>query len=660
MTVDIDNIPMNDPEVWKLFAEGRTKGIFQLESNLGRSWSKKVKPENMEELAALISILRPGSLKAMYQGKSMSQHYVDRKHGLEPVEYLHPSLEPFLAPTYGVLIYQEQAMIIAKELAGFSESEADVLRKAIGKKKADVMAKVKEDFIIGCEKVGTVEAKDAEEIFGWIEKSARYSFNKSITKDSVVQTPDGEKQLSEIKAGDFVLSPCLLSDQYVKVLETYDHGSLEVYELELECGKTIKCTMEHKFLCKDGVIRPLSDILLYFHEIVVQDCVDMKSSKIVRIKSLGTMPTMDIEVDSDSHLFYANKIATSNSHAVAYGLDSYWSAYFKAHYIKQFFVAYFRYAKDKQDAHQEVYELASEAKLFDLQLKTPSIANFKRQFNCVGDTIYFGIKDIKSLTGKNGDKAFIAVEDLFVHLNKKIENTSWMEILLFFSPKVNSTVFKTLGSIGFFRGIKDKVTRNKVLYDYEIFRILTKAETNWVIENYPKRRWKDLQSCFRDLAPTKKEGGGTSKESRKQIILNEIKMLQNPPYDLEDDPEWIIDQEVKFLGCPVSMSKIETTDMCGNTTCKELADGKKGKKLTIAANITRVFNTKVKKEGASKGKEMSFLTIEDETCSIDSVVVFPEAREDNKYSLFEGNNVMIYGSSEKGDGSLIVEKISDI
>lgn len=526
MAVDIDEIPMDDPEVWKLFEEGRTKGIFQLESNLGRSWAKKVKPKNEEELAALISIIRPGSLKAKYQGKSMSQHYVDRKDGKDPVEYLHESLEDILSPTYGVLVYQEQAMRIAQKLAGFSESEADVLRKAIGKKKADLMEKIKKQFVEGCEKVGMVTKAEAEEIFGWIEKSARYSFNKS--------------------------------------------------------------------------------------------------------------------------------------HAVAYGRDGYWSAYFKVHHVKEFFVAYFRHADGKTDAHQEIYELASEAKLFDLNLKTPSIANFQKKFYCVGNNIYFGVKNVKALRAKKGDKAFEAIQEMLIKLDKKIESVSWMEILLYFSPKVDLTVFKTLASIGFFRGMKDKVTRNKALYDYGIFRLLTKVELKWVLNNYPKYRWKTLEECLTSLAPTKKEGGGTSTQARKQIILNEIKMLKNPPYDLEDDPEWVIDQEVKYLGCPVSMSKIEATDVTGNTTCKELVDGKKGKNITIAANITRVFNTKVKKEGPSFGKEMSFLTIEDDTCCLDTVVVFPEVREESKYSLYEGNNVIITGSSEKGDGSLIVEKISDI
>jgi hypothetical protein len=272
--MNIDKVPFNDPEVWKLYHEGRTKGVFQLESNLGRSWAKKSKPNNIEELAGLISIIRPGTLKAKQGNKTMSQIYVDRKHGLEPTEYLHESLKDILSNTYGVLVYQEQAMRIAQKLAGFSETDADVLRKAIGKKKADLMGKVRKDFVIGCEKVGIVDAETADEIFGWIEKSVRYSFNKSITKDSLVQTPNGDIRIEKLKKGDFVLSPKnKLEDEYVEVINIYDHGTLEVYEITLNDGKKIKCTMEHKFLCSDGQIRPLSDILLNFHEIMTQEGV---------------------------------------------------------------------------------------------------------------------------------------------------------------------------------------------------------------------------------------------------------------------------------------------------------------------------------------------------------------------------------------------------
>ena len=169
----------DDQLTWDLISEGRTKGVFQLESQLGSSWAKKVKPRSITELSALISLIRPGCLKAIMDGKSMTQTYVDRKSGKEPAKYHHPSLESTLSETYGVLVYQEQSMLIAKVLSGFDLKEADSLRKAIGKKRADLMAKVKKSFIEGAESQGVVTKEIAEEIFSWIEKSSRYAFNKS-------------------------------------------------------------------------------------------------------------------------------------------------------------------------------------------------------------------------------------------------------------------------------------------------------------------------------------------------------------------------------------------------------------------------------------------------------------------------------------------------
>ena len=182
MTDNFDINNFGDENVWDLFCEGDTKGVFQLESHLGRHWSKEIKPRNRKDLAALISMIRPGTLMAKdANGKSMTQVYADRKAGKSdsPVEYLHESLEPILKETYGVLVYQEQAMAIVQKLAGFSGVQADALRKAIGKKMADVMETVKKEFMEGVEKQGIVTAGVAEEIFSWIEKSSRYSFNKS-------------------------------------------------------------------------------------------------------------------------------------------------------------------------------------------------------------------------------------------------------------------------------------------------------------------------------------------------------------------------------------------------------------------------------------------------------------------------------------------------
>ena len=178
-TFDVKNIDYNDKPTWDLICSGRTKGVFQLESSLGKSWAKRAKPRNIEELAALVSIIRPGCLKAIVDEKSLTQHYVDRKNGKDSVAYIDLSLEPILKSTQGVLVYQEQSMKIAQAIAGFDLQEADDLRKAIGKKKADLMAKIKKSFLKGASKQKVVSKETAEEIFSWIEKSSRYAFNKS-------------------------------------------------------------------------------------------------------------------------------------------------------------------------------------------------------------------------------------------------------------------------------------------------------------------------------------------------------------------------------------------------------------------------------------------------------------------------------------------------
>jgi DNA polymerase III alpha subunit len=179
--VDIHNVNLNCLSVWELMGSGITKGVFQFESSLGRHWSKAAKPTSLEDMGALNALLRPGCLRARSgtPPKSMTERYVDRKNGKELVTYLTIHIESVLKATYGVLAYQEQAMRMAVKLAGFNEQEADILRKAIGKKKADIMAQVEEGFLKGCKECGLVSEEEAKEIFGWIRESQKYSFNKS-------------------------------------------------------------------------------------------------------------------------------------------------------------------------------------------------------------------------------------------------------------------------------------------------------------------------------------------------------------------------------------------------------------------------------------------------------------------------------------------------
>jgi DNA polymerase-3 subunit alpha len=174
----IESCNIDDYRVWDMICEGSVKGCFQIESFLGKKWCKKIKPRSIAELSDVIALIRPGCLASSSGGKSMTDIYCDRKHKLEEVTSLHPLIDDVLAPTYGVIVYQEQAMKIAEKMANFTLEQADDLRKAIGKKKADLMKKVRTQFIDGCLANSITEDK-AVEVFDIIEKSNRYSFNKS-------------------------------------------------------------------------------------------------------------------------------------------------------------------------------------------------------------------------------------------------------------------------------------------------------------------------------------------------------------------------------------------------------------------------------------------------------------------------------------------------
>jgi DNA polymerase-3 subunit alpha len=171
--IDITALPLDDAESYKLFARGDTVAVFQFESRGMRELLKRAKPDRFEDIIALAALFRPGPL-----GSGMDRDWVDRKHGNAAVTYPHPSLEPVLAPTYGVIVYQEQVMQIAQVLAGYSLGGADLLRRAMGKKKPEEMAKERTKFESGAAANG-VEAHLASSIFDLMEKFAEYGFNKS-------------------------------------------------------------------------------------------------------------------------------------------------------------------------------------------------------------------------------------------------------------------------------------------------------------------------------------------------------------------------------------------------------------------------------------------------------------------------------------------------
>ena len=496
-TFDPINLSFDDESTWDTICSGRTKGVFQLESSLGRSWAKKVKPKNMEELSDLIAIIRPGCLKAIVDGKSMTQHYVDRKSGEESVTYLHQSLEPILKKTQGVLVYQEQSMQIAQQLAGFSLEDADDLRKAIGKKKADLMAKVKKSFMSGAIKQGTVDEETAEEIFSWIEKSSRYAFNKS--------------------------------------------------------------------------------------------------------------------------------------HAVSYAICGYWSAYAKTHYPLQFYCNYLRYSGGKPDPQKEVKELVTDAKSNDIFIHPPSLDHLNEETDVINDTIYFGLKNVKSL----GSNTIATIRDNISDLKESLKSKewTWYEFLVLISRKINKTATRALISSGVLSNLK--VSRQKMLYEFDTFEKLSNKEIEWASENY--QAFDSLLELLRSLGRPRKEGGGVTNKNRLEIVKDLIQQLEDPPVSLHDDPEWIVRTEENYYGVSLTFSKVESSDTSrADTTCKDLINGKEGK-VMIAATVSETRKY-VPKKGNNAGNEMGFLEIEDATGSVDNITLFNEAWIKYKNVLYNGNN----------------------
>src|SRR5438445_337621 len=171
LDLDRDRLPLDDKKTYEMLSEAKTFGVFQLESSGMRDALRGLRPEQLEDLIAMVSLYRPGPMELI-------PDFIQRKHGRSKITYEHPAMEKFTRETYGIMVYQEQIMQIASEMAGFTMGEADILRRAMGKKDRELMAKQREKFITGCRERNTAPAK-AERVWELMEKFAGYGFNKS-------------------------------------------------------------------------------------------------------------------------------------------------------------------------------------------------------------------------------------------------------------------------------------------------------------------------------------------------------------------------------------------------------------------------------------------------------------------------------------------------
>jgi DNA polymerase III alpha subunit len=251
--VDLQKIPLDDKETYTMLGRGTVKGVFQLETSRGmRELVQKMKPDRIEDLIATIALFRPGPLQS-----GMVEQYIRCKHGLEPIKPIHPAIDPILAETNGVILYQEQVMRIANVMAGFSMADADGLRKAMGKKIPEIMAKYKEQFVKGAVKNG-VKEELAVQVFDLMAYFAGYGFNKCVVgSTTIVHARTGERvtvqSLFEARRPFQVLSLGKdLKFRPRRVRDVVWNGRKPVFQLTSEQGHRITATSNHPFLTPEG------------------------------------------------------------------------------------------------------------------------------------------------------------------------------------------------------------------------------------------------------------------------------------------------------------------------------------------------------------------------------------------------------------------------
>ncbi len=650
--VDQDRIPLDDKKTFELLQRGETRGVFQLESSGFRKLLIDSKPDRFEDIIALLALYRPGPLNS-----GMDQLFINRKHGREAIVHEHPLLEPILADTYGCFLYQEQVMILANKVAGFSLAEADTLRKAMGKKKVDLMEKYRSKFVEGCGKNG-VEEKKATTIWEQIVQFAEYGFNKCVVGETVVTDADTGERITVARLYREGLRPRTLSVDVdaaeerrdgsrsalpvVKraILDVVENGVKPVFELRTSGARRIVATGNHPFLTPRGWVhladlRPGDELAAF--EAVEDDLLTPRTKRrparahagsgrwrsggsaavavagallerepdgsvvwdrVVAVEPRGDRMTYDLEVD-ETHNFVANGLVVHNSHSAAYGLVTYRTAYLKANYPVEFMAATLTSWSGDTD---KLVEYVEELSRMGLELDPPDVNAGIAAFDVVErkgkKRIIYGLEAIKGM----GSAAVAHILEA-----RKAKDGRFRSIFQFCEEvdphAVNRASLEALIKAGAFASTGAKRS--------QLMAVVEQAIQMGVQEQ------KDRQSKQTSLF-----GGGGEEQAKTldEKLLPEI-------------AEWkdadLLAREKEALGFYLTSHPLEehraVIERFASARTKDLAETPEGSDVTVGGVVVGL-RTMLDK----RGNTMAFITLEDFTGTVDGVIfgsVWPEVRE---------------------------------
>ena len=628
--LDLDRLPLDDAAAYALLSEAKTFGVFQLESSGMREALRGLKPERLEDVIAMVSLYRPGPMELI-------PDFIARKHGRAKIAYEHPAMETFTRETYGIMVYQEQIMQIASEMAGFTMGEADTLRRAMGKKDRDLMAKQREKFLAGCKERGTATAK-AERVWELMEKFAGYGFNKCLTADTWVEMADGaRKPITAIREGDVVLT----KDGPQRARAVRPSGIRPVGRLTLANGMSVRCTGDHPVFTQRGWVdaQDLADS----DAVAVLDTLTAADLRVAARRAAarsqlptplladaplmwstrgaftpdGVEPTYDFEVPGAAS-FIANGIVVHNSHAAAYALVAYQTAYFKANYPVEFMAALLTSEMGDTD---KIVKYIEECRAMGLRVQPPDVNVSQVRFSVAGDTIRFGLAAIKNvgeaamesiLRTRAEAGAFSTLEDFCARVDLRLVNRRVLESL------IKAGAFDSLG-----------LPRAHLL-----------AQCDLALEagQRQQRERAEGQASFFDLLPALAPSPRVGEPTAAVV------------------PEWDDDQRLAYekevLGFYVSGHPLarfgDVAESLGVTSTAELAARGHGARVTLFGHVAALKETATK-----SGNRMAFLTLEDMAGTAE-VTVFPEPYKAAAPFLRSREPIVVRGRVDDGDKGRVV------